>query len=353
MEKGERLLKHLYKADLSVCDESNSFLQSGFWGTFKSRFGWEAHAFQAEWQSGEAPCEAKPLLVLFRALSRAGSLAYVPWGPELPLSCSCPDNAILELAETLKTILPKNTVFIRFDPPWHSETALSLPPPFIHSAADIQPPDTVILDLSQSMESLIEQMKPKWRYNAKLAIKKGVKVYQAGAERMKCFYELLRQTARRDGIAIHSFEYYQTLFESSWYKGKAPDIRLYLAEYEGELLAGIVTLFRGGAAVYLYGASSDKKRNLMAPYALQLKAFQDARISGCLNYDLFGIPPDDNPSHPMAGLYKFKTGFGGKIIHRSGSWDFPCRPLIYCIFRCAESARKTIQTRKKRKFKNK
>ena len=106
-----------------------------------------------------------------------------------------------------------------------------------------------------------------------------------------------------------------------------------------------MTLFRGREAVYLYGASSDLKRNLMASYVLQLKAIEDAKAYGCINYDLFGIPPNDDPSHPMAGLYRFKTGFGGTIIHRAGSWDYPCRPLIYKAFRMAESSRKRFMTR--------
>jgi lipid II:glycine glycyltransferase (peptidoglycan interpeptide bridge formation enzyme) len=120
-------------------------------------------------------------------------------------------------------------------------------------------------------------------------------------------------------------------------------------------LAGIVTLFRGGEGVYLYGASSNLHRNLMAPYALQWKAMQDARESGCSFYDLFGIPPSDNPDHPMAGLYRFKTGFigdngaGGRIIHRPGSWDYPCRPLLTFCFKGAEKLRKKLRDLKKKK----
>ncbi|MCL2068259.1 MAG: peptidoglycan bridge formation glycyltransferase FemA/FemB family protein, partial [Treponema sp.] len=75
----------------------------------------------------------------------------------------------------------------------------------------------------------------------------------------------------------------------------------------------------------------------------------DAKEAGCIYYDLFGIPPDDNPTHPMAGLYRFKTGFGGQIIHRPGSWDFPYKPAIYCLFNIAEALRKKIRDKKKRK----
>ena len=166
---------------------------------------------------------------------------------------------------------------------------------------------------------------------------------------MGAFYELLKETAARDGISIHNFNYYASLFESGWYSGEKPNIRLYLAEHDGDLLAGIITLFRGREAVYLYGASSDKKRNLMSTYALQLNAMEDAKANGCLEYDLFGIPPSEDPSHPMAGLYRFKTGFGGKIIHRPGSWDYPSRPILYRLFRAAEALRQNLRKLRKKR----
>ena len=331
------------EAELSACDEAATFLQSGFWGGFKARFGWEALAFRGAFTGSET----KPLLVLRRKLMTGFALAYIPWGPELPVETSEEGRwAVLkELAMALKELLPKDTAFIRFDPPWHTAGAYGPPHPFIRSSADIQAPDTVLIDLSQSMESIMAQMKPKWRYNARLALKKGVTIRRCGAEEIDVFYELLKETACRDGIAIHGIEYYRTLLE----EGHSPLLALYLAEHEGDLLAGIVTLFRGREAVYLYGASSDKKRSLMAPYALQIKAMEDAKEAGCEEYDLFGIPPNEDPSHPMAGLYRFKTGFGGRIIHRPGSWDYPCRPLLYRLFRSAEALRK--KRRKKRRDK--
>jgi lipid II:glycine glycyltransferase (peptidoglycan interpeptide bridge formation enzyme) len=190
-------------------------------------------------------------------------------------------------------------------------------------------------------------MKPKWRYNIRLAEKKGVTVYQADEEGLDRFYALLRETAKRDGIAIHGKDYYGTLFSHRRdYAGASPgvpDIRLYLARQGEETLAAIITLFRGTAAVYLYGASSDRRRNLMAPYALQWRAMADAKAAGCLEYDLYGIPPREDPAHPMAGLYRFKTGFGGRIIHRSGSWDYAYRPVLKHLFTAAEGARRELR----------
>jgi lipid II:glycine glycyltransferase (peptidoglycan interpeptide bridge formation enzyme) len=201
-------------------------------------------------------------------------------------------------------------------------------------------------------------MKPKWRYNIGLAEKHGVIVNCNDEQDINIFYRLLSETAARDGIAIHNIEYYRTLFEeckitqttfspSNHYP--LPTTHLYTATHENDILAAIVVLFRGKEATYLYGASSNVKRNLMAPYALQWKAMQDAQTYGCTVYDMFGIPPNTNPDHPMAGLYRFKTGFGGKIIHRPGSWDYPCKPLLYALFKQAELLRKKIRDRRKRR----
>jgi lipid II:glycine glycyltransferase (peptidoglycan interpeptide bridge formation enzyme) len=216
----------------------------------------------------------------------------------------------------------------------------------------VQPPDTVLVDLRTPEgpipeEELLRGMKPKCRYNIGLAEKRGVTVERRDEAGLETFYALYRETAKRDGIAIHHPEYYRVLFDCARERA-GQEVRLYLAFHQGDPLAGIITLFRPPAAVYLYGASSNQKRNLMAPYALQWRAMKDARDSRCAEYDLYGIPPRDDPAHPMAGLYRFKTGFGGRIIHRSGSWDYSCLGLRKNLFGAAESLRKFLWSMKKR-----
>ena len=345
------LIKNINPTNLAVCKDADSFLQSAMWGEFKSRFGWQAKAFNLELNTGIA----NSLLVLSRRLAPGFSFAYVPWGPELPQDFPANHKAqvLKELAIKLKSFLARNTTFIRFDPPWNTESleAELVSAGFRRAAADVQPPDTVIVNLEAPCEEILAGMKPKWRYNVSLAGKKGVQVKEADVQDIPVFYSLLQETAARDGIAVHSIDYYKTLFEICGEQSKNSDgavVHLYTAVHEGDTLAAIIVLLRGKYATYLYGASSNVKRNLMAVYALQWKAMQDAKEAGCLYYDLFGIPPDDNPSHPMAGLYRFKTGFGGLIIHRLGSWDFSYRPAIYILFNIAEALRKKLRDRKKR-----
>ncbi|MDR0447808.1 MAG: peptidoglycan bridge formation glycyltransferase FemA/FemB family protein [Treponema sp.] len=362
--KTGKLPVELNPTELSFCCRAESFLQSDFWGSFKARFGWKALAFSVEWKTPEA---AFPLLVLYRRIGPGFGLAYVPCGPELPASMVCIEHerhkAAAELAAALESFLPKNTALIRFDFPWFmDESNCTIPKPFKRAALDVQPPDSVLVDLVPDEAAILGSMKSKWRYNIGLAEKKGIAVrcitanaVSADTKELDVFYRLYQETAVRDCIAIHNIEYYKTLFEEA--AKHDIDVRLYLASHEGEDIAGIVTLFRNKEAVYLYGASSGHKRNLMAPYALQWQAMRDAKTAGCSYYDLYGIPPkppEEMPDHPMAGLYRFKTGFigdetGGRIIHRPGSWDYPCRPLVMSVYSAAEKIRKKIRDMKKRK----
>jgi lipid II:glycine glycyltransferase (peptidoglycan interpeptide bridge formation enzyme) len=324
------------------------------WGRFKSRFGWKSSAYLVGW----AGFKSLPLLALSRRLLAGFSFAYIPWGPELPEGFPVNErlSVLRELAVKLKPFLAHDTALIRFEPPWYAEQdedMVFLPTGLKRAAATVQPPDTVLVNLELSRDEILQGMKPKWRYNIGLAEKKGVLVEEANMRGLDIFYRLLRETAARDGITVHGFDYYKTLFEvceeHSDKDGNGPSLRLYTARHEKDALAAIVVLFFGKNATYLYGASSDVKRNMMAAYALQWRAMIDAKEAGCKCYDLFGIPPDGDPNHPMAGLYRFKTGFGGRIIHRPGTWDCPLKPAAYFFFSKAEALRKKMRDMKKRK----
>ncbi len=115
-------------------------------------------------------------------------------------------------------------------------------------------------------------------------------------------------------------------------------MHLLFAEHDGELLAGIFVLVHGDKSTYLYGASSNSKRNLMPAYLLQWEAIKLCRESGAKSYDFFGIPPVKDKSHTMYGLYQFKVRFGGEIVHRHGCYDYALSGLYYG-FRLLESLR--------------
>ena len=261
-------------------------------------------------------------------------------------------NFIAEIAGALKPYLPKNTICVRFDPavefgnPFDRDTfnyGLKVVSYADHlklkkTRVDIQPPDSTQIDLTADEEEILGRMKSKWRYNIRLAEKKGVQI----EKKLDRFYELYKITSERDGIAIHPKSYYEDLLRRSAEEiaaGKdVPEVRLYLARHEEDYLGAIITLFSKTESIYLYGCSSNVKRNLMPNFLLQWTAMKDAKAYGSSYYDMYGMPPTDDENHPMHGLYLFKTGFGGKNIHRTGSWDVQLK-AIYSLCTLAENLR--------------
>ncbi len=78
--------------------------------------------------------------------------------------------------------------------------------------------------------------------------------------------------------------------------------------------------------------SRDAFRERMPNHALQWGAIRWARQAGCDSYDLWGAPETLGPADPMWGVYRFKEGFGARLVQLAGSWDFTARPAAYRLY---------------------
>lgn len=330
-------------------NEGHGFMQTEFWARFKIRTGWRAYCLKVASQDWAF---SDKVIVLARSLGFGQWFAYVPHGPVNCPGALEPADYLFEIVRFILPKLPARPLFVRFDIPWSirspesQKLSVSIASFYrgIRKGKPVQVPDTTILDLRLSESELLERMKPKWRYNIRLAEKKGVIVRRDDADALDSFYGLYLTTAKRDGIAIHPKSYYADLLDegklyAEKFPGRKSPVSVWLAYHDNEILAGIITIFTEKEAVYLYGASSDVKRNLMPAYALQWSAIRAARDAGCTGYDFFGIPPGEDSGHAMAGLYLFKTGFGGSIVHRFGSVDIPVRTVATSVFSALEGMR--------------
>ena len=361
------------KIDSTIHTNDGTFLQTPFWCEFKARHGWTYRRFalQIEYEGAQNDYE---VAVLNRDFAKGKfSIAYIPLFPKLPFDTqqvSANDQTIEfaaflhDIAMALKPELPSNTIAIRFDPDVAFDDLMECyaynkglkivsfaDKLGLHkNKVDIQPPDTTLVDLTGTEDEILEKMHSKWRYNIRLSAKKGVVINKYDgksinlSEKLDKFYELTKETNARDGNSSHAKDYYLDLIRSSATEreqGKdVPQINLYIAEHEGEEIAAIMTLFSHDEAIYLYGASSNHKRNLMPNHLLQWTAMKDAKAYGSKYYDMYGMPPEgEDENHPMHGLYMFKANFGGRIIHRIGSWDMPLKPVYYSLYGFAESVR--------------
>ena len=308
--------------------------------------------------------EDDDLLVILQQIDDCHQLAYVPYGPKLYPSEEYQGIFLEELSEVLLTQLPKSCILIRYDLNWESfwspgndhkhkyDTWYERPEKRIQemrfnfntekwnlrkASTDVLPSNTIFLDLKKSEDDLIKAMKSKTRYNIRLSKRRGIEVDSCGMENIGLWYELYDQTSKRNGIRSNDRTYFKNVLETKASDTKSPaDVDLLIAHKGSEPLAAMFYVSTPGRATYLYGASSDKNRRDMAPYALQWEAVKKAKKQGCGEYDMFGISAVPDPAHPLYGLYRFKTGFGGDIYSRMGCWDYPIQQEKYEQFSVRE-----------------
>jgi len=181
-------------------------------------------------------------------------------------------------------------------------------------------------------------MHHKTRYNIRLANKKGVTAREASRADLPAFNALMQATGARDGFAVHSPAYYEAAFDLFVPGGQA---RLFVAEVESHIVAGLFAFAHGDRAWYFYGASSDAHRERMPNHALQWRAMRWARSIGCREYDMWGIPDEDEAAleaqylrrqDGLWGVYRFKRGFGGRVVRFAGAFDRVYNPLLYRLY---------------------
>lgn len=332
--------------------------QTPFWSEVKLQLGWKTHAFDIE-----SPGAKGDVLILTRHLGKGINAAYVQQGPENGPEPEEYGLFLEDLSEALVKHIGNDLAFIRYDLPWPSPYACKGIKPQVYPDGSIRPEprlqevrmnfstrswnlrkaavdmtvaDALVIDLAQSEENILAGMKPKARYNIRLARRKGVEVVHCGIDDLPAFYDLYSQTSERNKFDACSYNYFSALYSALASSPDSSEVHFLLAKHKKDVLAGAIITISGKMATYLFGASSNHNRNMMAPYAVQWTGIRLAREKGCLTYDMGAVAPCANPEHPFFGMHRFKTGFGGKIIHRGGTWDYPLINEEYLEFRNAE-----------------
>jgi lipid II:glycine glycyltransferase (peptidoglycan interpeptide bridge formation enzyme) len=91
-----------------------------------------------------------------------------------------------------------------------------------------------------------------------------------------------------------------------------------------------------GVRTYLHGASSNKHRNLMAPYAIHWHQIQDAKQQGLEGYDFWGV---SDTNKQWKGITRFKRGFKGFEIEYAGTFDYVLNSTEYFLYQFARRLR--------------
>lgn len=305
-------------------------LQTSYWGALKSYTNWQPFHL-AVLEQGQIKATA---LVLKRQLPLIGKcIFYSPRGPLFSNTTALQAliSAGKELANEHRALFWKMDPALPKDNPQWSQIAEPLiPVPTGLDFAGIQPKFVMTLDITPTLDTILANMKSKTRYNIRYAKRQKVQVRLIREkEELKTFYEILQETAERDHFTIRSYQYFVNLWDCLVTNNLA---QLFMAYHQGKALGGAIAFRLGKRAWYVYGASSNEKRNLQATYALQWEMIRWAKSFGCSVYDFRGVSGDLDPDNPLYGLYRFKSGFNAELVEYIGEYDLPLTEIGYKLW---------------------
>ncbi len=340
--------------------QNDELLQSDVWMRFQEAAGHPVVRL------GDSDCSVNGVV---HRLPIVGKYLYVPRGPRTMNSEQITENrdefrnnkkssdsndrkgmeSGIGLKKILKSLLTKaremQSGWIRIEP--ESEEMLSAirnavsGVRIVKAPHDMQPRETFVVDLSPSEEELFAGMKPKTRYNVRVAEKRGVNVAVSTERRYAdAFIRLVTGTADRKGIVPHPKGYYEAMCETLL----GENGKIFAGEKDGEIIAANLVVFHGDTATYLHGGSDEVFRADMAPFLLQWEAMREAKRRGCAWYDFGGVNMAELEASEgkWFGITRFKIGFSPETQTTvyPGAYDIVLSPFRYTVYRVLQGMKK-------------
>lgn len=265
-------------------------LQSALWGDARHLAEGRQSLYLAGYQADQIVVLAR---VETRKLPYVGRVAWIPRGPV--------DASATATLPGLQLYLRKCGFMLSASTPWHRVEDKIVVPGCVR---------TIWIDLTVGEDQLLQNLDSQFRYGARRALREGVSIeqIQSGAV-ISNFYQLCIKISQTKGFRLPaSLALMQQLLARS--DPAAPvEARLFVANFEGRLLAGAFVMRAGTHLHYLWGGVDRKHPKLRGGEAVQWAVIEWALAQGCTLYDLEGIDPVNNP-----GTYQFKKKMGGSEI---------------------------------------
>jgi hypothetical protein len=152
-----------------------------------------------------------------------------------------------------------------------------------HGYRSQQEEGVVMLDLTQGADELFKHFAEARRTNIRKSIKRGVEVgFCETSDEFKAYYDIYADWCRRKTITPNSFEMMEDAFQS-------PNRKLFLARYEGKVIAGtVIRLYPGAMIEYAANNSYEEYLKLKPNDLLQWRVVEWGCAEGYKSYSLGG-----------------------------------------------------------------
>ncbi|MBI4300150.1 MAG: peptidoglycan bridge formation glycyltransferase FemA/FemB family protein [Chloroflexi bacterium] len=304
-------------------------LQTYEWGELKGRLGWQPIRllFEREVRPVAAACVLKRKVPL-----GPFSILYAPKGPAVDPADAQDLRSVLDaLADLAKR---ERAIFLRIDPDITCDDSVSqkalAEAGFRPAFEQVQFKNTMVIGLTRPEEELRRRLSKSTRYQTNVAVRSGVTVSEGSNVDLPLFYDMYRETAKRDAFIIRGYDYYEPAWRLFLERRMA---RLFMAWHDGQALAGCLIFLHGTKAWYMYGASRSEGREARPSQLLHWQVMLSLKEQGIANYDLWGLPNVMREDHPMWGLVQFKRGLGGELRQWIGAYDYVANPSGYFLYK--------------------
>lgn len=332
-----------------------SLFQTAFWKKVQENAGKTVRSLVCVNNEGGI---VSTMLCIIEPLPLGAALIVAPRGPVFAESVAEDTEQVQNIIQAYQKALKERygrAAVLRFEPAHLMDSMLVSQKPMLAHALqaigarhvyDKQPAVTRMIDLQQSQDALLQAMKQKTRYNIRHAKKQSVRTEWISIEKADSaaiqfiqseWWRLQQMTAERQGIHVQPKGYFDALLSTTHSRGAVWVGIAYAGE---QVIAMNITIVCGDTMTYLFGASDYTQREAMAPYALQWEGIVRAQDQQLRYYDFYGIAPNDaDEKHPLAGVTRFKSGFGGSVFEYIGTWELALNRFWYTIYRIVKYVR--------------
>ena len=299
-----------------------------------------------QWYEVNKSIGHKPIFLMFSEKSyclaiikdaKRGRFLEIPCGPILDYQNR--NELELAMAEIYRYAKQNNCVFVRFRPnleetPENRTLIESLPS--LSASYFLHAENTIFIDLTQSEEDLLKNMRRQTRYEVRRSEKLNFKVKKSNTpEILREFHQIQAETAKRQGFIPP-----RRKDLNAYAKAFGSDLQIYRATLDGKPVAYGLVLTDALEGDYFEAASTELNYKFPGAYALQWHVMKDLKKQGKLRYNLWGIAPAGQKNHKFAGVTTFKSGFGGEKFDYLHAHDLPVKKLHYGLIRLVEDARR-------------
>ena len=299
-----------------------------------------------QWYEVNKSIGHKPIFLMFSEKSyclaiikdaKRGRFLEIPCGPILDYQNR--NELELAMAEIYRYAKQNNCVFVRFRPnleetPENRTLIESLPS--LSASYFLHAENTIFVDLTQSEEDLLKNMRRQTRYEVRHSEKLNFNVEKSNTpEILREFHQIQAETAKRQGFIPP-----RRKDLNAYAKAFGSDLQIYRATLDGKPVAYGLVLTDALEGDYFEAASTELNYKFPGAYALQWYVMRDLKKQGKLRYNLWGIAPAGQKNHKFAGVTTFKSGFGGEKFDYLHAHDLPVKKLHYGLIRLVEDARR-------------